>query len=206
MGLRELLLQKLLGTAEIVREAFRHALQGGLRTAFFHLDREDGLVQLRVARVIEGIFHLRVLEQGRDQRVDHRIVRIQDLDADGILLFLEDSELHGGVRRGSADLRLCGFLRERERAVRDLALPTRVPAVVRRKLNNREVMRLPPWPPPMRPPQPRSSRRRKACSMRSRGHGNGSTRWRGSWTGPSTGFGSGSTAGFGRARSTTRAR
>src|SRR5213076_1946543 len=94
MSLRELLLQMLLGTAEIVREALRHTYQRRLRTALFHLDREDWLVKLRVARVIQSIFHVRVLEQGRDQRVDHRIVRIQNLNADGILLFLENSELH----------------------------------------------------------------------------------------------------------------
>src|SRR5438309_8058486 len=118
MGLRELLLQMLLGTAEIVRQALRNTFQRGLRTPLFHLDCQDGLVQLRVARVIQSIFHVRVLEQGRDERVDHRVVWVQDLYADGILLFLENSELHGEVRRGSADLRLCGFLRERARAAR----------------------------------------------------------------------------------------
>src|SRR5207249_260686 len=193
MGLRELLLQMLLGTAEIVREALRHTFQRRLRTALFHLDREDGLVQLRVARVIQGIFHVRVLEQGRDQRVDHRIVRVQDLDADGILLFLENSELHG---RSAERFRRFKALRVSSRTcvVCAIWLANAIPAVVRRKLNNREVMRVPPWPLPGRPPRTRSSRRRKAYSMRSRGHGSGSTGLRGSWTAPSTGFGSGSTA------------
>src|SRR2546427_7068664 len=95
MDLRELLFQMLLGTAEIVREALRHTFQRRLRTPFFHLDREDRLVQLRVARIIQSIFHVRVFEQSRDERVDHRIVRIQNLNADGIFLFLENSELHG---------------------------------------------------------------------------------------------------------------
>src|SRR5438046_9066197 len=95
MGLRELLLQMLLGTAEIVRQALRHTFQRRLRTALFHLDREDRLVKLRVARVIQSIFHVRVLEQARDQRVDHRLVRIQYLNADGIRLSLEYWEPHG---------------------------------------------------------------------------------------------------------------
>src|SRR5947208_17119207 len=95
MGLRELLLQMLLGTAEIVRQALRNTFQRGLRTPLFHLDCQDGLVQLRVARVIQSIFHVRLLEQGRDERVDHRVVWVQELYEDGILLFLENSELHG---------------------------------------------------------------------------------------------------------------
>src|SRR5438094_608653 len=44
----------------------------------------------------------------------------------------------GVVRRGSADLRLCGFLRERARAAR-IGFANAIPAVVRRKLNNREA-------------------------------------------------------------------
>src|SRR3977135_643269 len=113
MGLRELLLQKLLGAAEIGREALRNAFQYGLRTALLDLDREDGFVQLRMARVVQSIFHIRILQQGREQRVDDGLVRIQDLDADGILLLLEESKFHGEVRRGSADLRLCESLREK---------------------------------------------------------------------------------------------
>src|SRR6267143_2958208 len=134
MGLRELLLQKLLGAAELGRENLRDPFQSGLRTALLHFHGEDGLVELRVACVIQRIFHLRILEQGCDQRVDYGVIRIQDLDADGVFLFLKESKLHEDLRRGSADLRLCGtdslgLIRRggRERGMHSRTGPTRRP-------------------------------------------------------------------------------
>src|SRR5712691_8017270 len=113
MGLCELLLQQLLRVAELGREALGHALQGGLGAALLHLHGEDGLVELRMASVIQGVLHVGIFQEGGDQRVDDRVVRVQDLDPHGVLLLLEESELHGRVRSGSVDLRLCRSLRHR---------------------------------------------------------------------------------------------
>src|SRR2546426_227051 len=50
----------------------------------------------------------RILQKGRNQRIDDRVVRVQDLNPNRVLLFLEEPHLHGRARSGSADLRLCG--------------------------------------------------------------------------------------------------
>src|SRR2546426_12761939 len=93
MGLRELLLQDALRAAEVGREAFRDPLEGGLRAALLHLDREDGLVELRVARVVQRILHIWALQQGRDERIDDRVVGVYDLQTNGSLVFFEQANL-----------------------------------------------------------------------------------------------------------------
>src|SRR5713226_4616957 len=108
MGLCELLLQELLRAAELRGQALRDSLQRSLGAALLHRHRQDGLVQLRVARVVQCVLDVGIFEQRRDQRVDHRVVRVQDLQAKGIFLFLEKPQLHGRLRSGCVDLRLCG--------------------------------------------------------------------------------------------------
>src|SRR5437867_11057321 len=102
MGLRELLLQEGLRAAEIRREAFRDPLEGGLRVALLHLDREDGLVELRVARVVQRVLDVRIFQEGCDQGIDDRVVGIHDLQTNGILLFFEEANLHRKARVGAA--------------------------------------------------------------------------------------------------------
>src|SRR5712691_1109177 len=108
MGLSELLLQKSFRPGELGREAVGDALQRGLRAAFLDLDREDGLVELRMTGVVQRVLDIRILQEGGDQRIDDGVVRVQDLNPNRVLLFLEEPHLHGRARSGSADLRFCG--------------------------------------------------------------------------------------------------
>src|SRR5207245_5154354 len=108
MALSELLLQESLRPGELGREAIRDAFQRGLRAAFLDLDREDGPIELRMTGVVQRVFDVRILQKGRNQRIDDRVVRVQDLDPNRVLLFLEEPHLHGMARSGSADLRFCG--------------------------------------------------------------------------------------------------
>src|SRR5881628_1007816 len=109
MGLRELLLQEGLRAAEVRREPFGDPLEGGLRIALLHLDRQHGLVELRVARVVQRILDVRVFQEGRDKRIDDRVVGVHDLQTNGVFLFLEEADLHRRMRSGSIVLRFCGL-------------------------------------------------------------------------------------------------
>src|SRR3989454_4334378 len=109
MGLRELLLQEGLRAAEVRREPFGDPLEGGLRIALLHLDRQHGLVELRVARVVQRILDVRVSQEGRDKRIADRVIGVCDLQTNGILLFLEEADLHRRMRSGSIVLRFCGL-------------------------------------------------------------------------------------------------
>src|SRR3989304_440920 len=92
MVLRELLFEELLRRREFPREALRDPFQCGLGTAFLHADREGGLVELRMARVVQGVLHVRILQEGCDQWIEDRVVGVRDLDLQGIFLLLEDAE------------------------------------------------------------------------------------------------------------------
>src|SRR5881296_3285965 len=102
MGLRELLLQEGLRPAELRREPFGDPLEGGLWVALLHLYRQHGLVELRMARVVQRILDVRVFQEGRDERIDDRVIGVCDLQTNGILLFLEEPYLHWKVRVGPA--------------------------------------------------------------------------------------------------------
>src|SRR2546426_8000909 len=102
MGLRELLLQEGLRPAEVRREPFGNSLEGGLWVALLHLDRQDGLIELRMAGVVQCILDVRVFQEGRDERIDDRVVGVHDLQTKGIFLFLEETDLHWKVRVGPA--------------------------------------------------------------------------------------------------------
>src|SRR6266508_1885558 len=108
MGLCELLLQELPRAPELRGEALRDPLERGLRAPFLDLDGQDRLVELRVPGVVQRVLDVRVFQERRDERIDDRVVRVQDLDPDGVFPLLEEAHLHGRVRSGSANLRLCG--------------------------------------------------------------------------------------------------
>src|SRR5256712_9793516 len=109
MGLRELLLQEGLRPAEVRREPFGDPLEGGLRIALLHLNRQDRLVELRMAGVVQRVLDVRVFQEGRDERIDDRVIGACDVQANGILLFLEEADLHRRMRSGSIVLRFCGL-------------------------------------------------------------------------------------------------
>src|SRR2546426_24441 len=67
MGLRELLLQEGLRPAELRREPFGNSLEGGLWVALLHLDRQDGLVELRMGGSPRDQVDLANLPSDRDQ-------------------------------------------------------------------------------------------------------------------------------------------
>src|SRR5207244_10809850 len=102
MGLRELLLQEGLRPAELRREPFGNSLEGGLWVALLHLDRQDGLVELRMARVVQRILDVRVFQEGRDERIDDRVVGVHDLQTKGIFLFLDAADRSWKARGGRA--------------------------------------------------------------------------------------------------------
>src|SRR5438552_5046440 len=108
MASGELLLQESLRPGELGREAVGDAFQRGLRAPFLDFDREDGLIELRMPRIVQRVLDIRILQKGRDQRIDDGVVRVQDLNPNRVLLFLEEPHLHGTTRSGSADLRFCG--------------------------------------------------------------------------------------------------
>src|SRR5947199_10442025 len=103
MGLRELLLQEALRPAEIRRESFGDALERRLRVALLHLDRQGGLVELRVARVVQRVLDIRILQEGRDERINDRVVGVHDLRTHWMLLFLAQATRHYHARAAAAN-------------------------------------------------------------------------------------------------------
>src|SRR3989304_2015432 len=111
MGLLQLLLQELLRGRVVGREGFRDLLEHGLRVALPRLHGEYRLVELRVAREVARVGHVLVLLQGREERVDYRVVRVRYLDPDRILSLLEEAQLHWSRLTTNRDLSFCGLRR-----------------------------------------------------------------------------------------------
>src|SRR2546428_14182025 len=108
MASGELLLQESLRPGELGREAVGDAFQRGLRAPFLDFDREDGLIEPRMPRIVQRVLDVRILQKGRDQRIDDGVVRVQDLNTHRVLLFLEEPHLYVRAWSGYPDLRFCG--------------------------------------------------------------------------------------------------
>src|SRR3989454_623831 len=108
-SLRERLLEDRLRIPGSLGQPLRGTMDRRLGVPLLRLHEEDGLVELRVARDVLRIRDVVVLQEGGDQRIDQRVVRMDDLDLDRGLLLLNELQFHErGLGTGQGYL---GFVR-----------------------------------------------------------------------------------------------